>query len=299
MRDAQPEPRTGTVGPPLWTVPLAMLLCGLFAVAVGSVGALTGGWLGNAPKERALRITGNGLLQQRPDGPIVLCLGASGESRPAVCSSTVALTGVTWHQVPNPVDFNGTTEGWASLTGTWSNGVLQVSDVAPPRLVTPVPVQATPDQLCIEAGGSASPTKTHTAPDPALLTSIPGYQGDWVTDGGTPSGGDGTVSVHNVAVRGDVAQATRLIRQQYDGPLCVGTIPGATHAELTSAMAQLSASTVELGLLDVHTTLAGGESGLDLDVFVVTPEIKRSIDAMVGPEVAPWLTVRGQFQVID
>lgn len=299
MRTARPS-RRSDVGPPSWTVPLAMLLCGLFAVAVGTVGAMTGGWIGGPAKDRALRISGNALLQQRPDGPIVLCLGASGESRPAVCSSTVAVTGVSWSAVSNSATFDGTTEGWAMLTGMWSKGILAVEAVEAPRLATPTPVQSVPDQLCIDAGGTPATNGTpEVGPDPAVLESIPGFQGYWVTDGGTPSGGDGTEAVHNVAVQGDVDRAQQIIREHYNGPLCVGTIPGATRVELSNALTQLGRQFAELGLLSGKPSLVGGRAGLDLVVLVVTPEVERRIELAVGPDVAPWTTVRGQFHVVD
>ena len=97
MRSTDLDDRRSTADPPLWTIPLAMLLVGLLAVTVGVVGALASGRTGG---DRTVRITGTGLVQQRPDSPMVLCVGASGDSEPASCGTTVALTGVSWRDVP-------------------------------------------------------------------------------------------------------------------------------------------------------------------------------------------------------
>lgn len=299
MRSDSDDEQATTAGPPMWALPLAMLLVGLMAVAAGAVAALTGGWFGGFGGERTVRITGTGLLQQRPDGPIVLCVGAVGDAEPATCGTTVAVTGVSWNAVPEVATHAGTTEGWATLTGVWSDGVLHVDTVEEPRSRTVLPAETFPQQLCLDPGGSTSVTAPGARPDPALLEQLPGFQGYWVTDGGTPSGGDGTVLVHNVAVRGNVDQARQQIRQSFDGPLCVGTIPGMTQAEAQEAMAKLTPQFADLGLLSGHPSLSGGWAGLDLEVFVVTPDVQQEINDILGPEMARWTTVRGQFRVVD
>lgn len=298
MRSAHRHDRVTTVDRPLWAIPLSMLLTGLLAVTIGAVGAVTANRSGSAAADRAVRITGTGLLQQRPDGPIVLCAGTAGVTQPASCGTTISVTGVSWRDVPGAALHAGITEGWATLTGTWGDDILRVDTVEPAEAIALAPARRIPDQLCVEPGGTPPPDGHSSGPDPAMMESLPGYQGHWVTDGGTPSGGDGTVSVHNVAVRGNVPQAERLIRESFSGPLCVGTLPGATHAELTAAMARLTPQFAGLGLLSGTPSLAGGWAGLNLQVFVATPEVRAQIDDVLGPEVSRWTTVRGQFRVV-
>lgn len=242
------------------------------------------------------RIQGVGLLQQKPGQATVLCVGAIGASLPSACSMTIPVDGVDWATVPHASEHNGTKEASVQVTGRWDGTTLQVDGLARPGGDTTGPIVFGP--LCDNPSGTP-PTGTDVADQdaPAGVESLPGFQAMWVTDAGTVR------QVWHVAVTQDVAGAESRIRRSFAGPLCVGTIPGPTAAELEAAAQRVMGvrDDPNVRLLSLGPGLRPGAepvNGLDVRVFLATDEVRRVLENAVGPDVAPWLVIEGQFAVI-
>lgn len=246
-----------------------------------------------------VRVSGQGMLNQKGDGPLQLCVGPIGASHPATCGRTVEFTGLTWQQVPWADRIGDVTQTMVTVTGTWRDGVLAVDSVTKPVLPSPGPPTPDLSGLCDNPSGDrdADPYEL----DGAAFEALPGYQALWVTypkDG--PNAGR---TVYHLAVTHDTAGATVAVRRSFRGLLCVGTIPGPPLKALMSASEKLTRDADAAGqrplILTVSAGLADGRNGLVVTTVAATAQEVARVNELVGSDVAPWVTVVGEFRIID
>lgn len=248
-----------------------------------------------------VRITGEGRLHQDGDGPIRLCVGSASALMPPPepCGQSVPITGVDWQQVPGVERYGAVTQASVTITGTWGDGVLAVDSVTVPTPLEDVIPEWPP--LCDNPTGDRN-ADPYGSPDGVAMEALPGYQASWVTY--PKEGPNAGRVVYHLAVTRDTAAAAEVARRGYPGLLCVGTLPGPPLTVLTAAAEHLGAEVTRLnepGLV-LYGISAGalidGHVGLRVDTFVATAEKVARVKELVGPEVAPWVTVVGEFRII-
>ena len=248
-----------------------------------------------------VRISGEGWLTQQGDGPIQLCVGLSGAiPGPEPCGRTVPITEVSWQQVPGVHRYGSITQATVTITGIWGGGVLAVESVTAPQMVPGLPIPDLPP-LCDNPTGTPN-TDPYAQPDIAALQELPGYQLTWVT---YPKHGPNAGGVlHNVSFTRDHEPGAEVARRDYGGLVCVGTLPGPSLKVLMAATEKLTsdADRVNVPGLILYGVAAGsvidGRVGLQVDTFVATAEMVARITELVGPEIAPWVTVVGAFRIV-
>lgn len=234
------------------------------------------------------RVAAGATLLQVDGGPLVLCAGVVLSSLPPQCSGNVA-TGVSWDQIPWKE--RGMTTTWAGvdvvgmLSGTGMSSTLAVEQIGPTGtfVVTsdsPSPEFAPPTMTCLRSsdrgGGSLEANGLET---------VSGYQAAW-TDG----------TRFNVATLAEPALVENQVRALgYQGPLCVGTVPGPPHSELVAA--QQSVVTLD----GVWMTSISLNRSLHIEVGVVasTPAAMDQIQGLVrGASPTASVVVTPQFLTI-
>ncbi len=233
------------------------------------------------------------LVLQRQGGPVEVCVGPVVLTIPPQCDHTVRVAGLDWGALPWRQNQAGVT--WAedvAMWGAYTAGVFSVTSVsrggAAGEASSTLHAQ---DSLC------PAPSGDPTAPLPpnvdlnSLLASSPGFQGAWVTTAPSGSGTD----VLNIATRADRGALERLVRTYYAGPLCIGTVPGPSRADLTSAQATLQQARTELSLVSSAATVSSDGSILTVVVVVRTPEVEQRARSLVRADVASALRFRSVF----
>jgi hypothetical protein len=275
-------------------VPAAALLLALCAACGSGEPGAVGGSTGvaedappptvPAPDPDQLYESDGTVLEDSSHGP-ELCLGGVALSLPPQCGG-VPLANWDWDAVDGAQSGSGTTWGEFHVVGTYSDGVLTVTEVGP----------AEPDDL--GAGSGTVRSFTTSCPEPAggwsaaattmdleeafaagsaVAQARPDHVALWVDYAGDLTGEevdqamvDGTpvAKIMNVVVTGDVAETEAAIRKVWRGPLCVVQHEGRTQKELQAIRAEAETFVQEeLGL--EMTWSQEGDVGLAAEVGVV------------------------------
>jgi len=191
------------------------------------------------PRPITSRRVGVGMLLLQVDGkPMMLCRMAMSSDPPQCSGPTV--TGVDWSQIPWKERVLTTTFASVDvvgvLNGTALDSTMAVEQIGHPGtlLVTSdrPPDFSMPAMTCLRSSDRGGPPTLESG-----LESVSGYQGLWV---------DGQRIY--VATLADPLSVEKQVRALgYQGPLCVGTLPGPSHAELAAAQeAVMSVPGVEM-----------------------------------------------------
>lgn len=225
-------------------------------------------------------------ILQEPGGQPQLCLGGVAESYPPQCGGP-EVVGLDWADVPGREEASGVTWGEAFVVGTYDGERFTLTE--PPSAEPPAgwePPEAPPSdfpQLCDDPhrGGDEGfdpNSETGMAAQGelgAMLESLEGYVGSWVSDGS---------SFFNVLVTGDAEQAHAALREVWPGPLCVEQRDVATADDLQAAQEALHAGAAADLVL---SSGAGGTDGLlHVGVVLADPATVGTIHELVSP----WLT---------
>jgi hypothetical protein len=275
-------------------VPAAALLLALLCAACGSgepgaVGGSTGADddapppTAPAPGSDQLYEADGIVLEDESHGP-ELCLGGIALSLPPQCDG-VPLANWDWDAVDGAQSGSGTTWGEFHVVGTYTDGVLTVTEVGPPDPAAPGAfgtVRSFTTSCPEPAGGwpGAEIGVAHEeafAAGSAIAQSRPDHVALWVDYGGdlTPEevdqamvDGTPVAKIMNVVVTGDVAETEAAIRRAWKGPLCVVKHEGPTQRELHAVRAEAETFLQEeLGL--EMTWSQEGDLGLAAEVGVV------------------------------
>jgi hypothetical protein len=216
------------------------------------------------------RVARGALLLQVDGGPLVLCAGPVADVLPPQCSGNV-ITGVSWDQIPWKM--RGVTTTWAVvdvvgvLGGTGMSSPLAVEQIGPlgTFVVTsdsPAPDLTMPAMACLRSSDQGGFTFEAKG-----IETVSGYQAAWINARG-----------FNLATVADPATVEIEVRALgYQGPLCIGTLPGPAHSELVAAQQSV------VSLDGVWSTSIAVSDSVHLEVGVVasTPAVVDQIQALI------------------
>lgn len=217
------------------------------------------------------RVASGALLLQVDGGQLLLCVGPVAQSLPPRCTGHV-VSGVNWDQITWKERQATTT--WATvdvvavLSGTGFSSSIAVQQIGPfgTFVVTSdrqAPDPTLPSMTCLRSSDLGGITEGATGTE-----TVSGYQAAWVNARG-----------YNVATVANPATVEKQVRALgYRGPLCVGALPGPSHAELAAAQQAI----VTLDGVSGTSIDAGDPVHLEVEVVVSTPEVVAQIKALVA-----------------
>lgn len=217
----------------------------------------------SADGEGPLLTTGGAYTVIDRDGAVALCTSVL-QSYPPVCGGAVALSGWEWDAVPAAFETaSGVRWGEYVVTGRYDAevGSLAVASVGPPPKETPAdPAGPIVPSACQEPEGGWQVTDPDRATQQALgsasalAAELDGFGRVWVDRSMVPPAPVGAdplaeldwAAAHvdrqvlNVALRGDLAAAERILAEAWGGPLCVSATAH-TAAEIEAMQAAVMA----------------------------------------------------------
>ena len=219
---------------------------------------------------------GSGLVLERPDGGVILCLGTVLDSLPPQCVGHVSIANWDWEGVQGSETRSGTTWGWYRVTGTYDGSSFTVTS-------GPAPMDAgtTPSSPAIETP-CATPEGGWPVPEPGKTSRedleeatgaarrSPDFAGSWL---------DGEVL--NMAFTGDLEVHAAVVREYWGGALCIAQHIR-TLDELERIQSELASVDDELGIQILTSSIDVVHNRVDATLVVVDEQTQDLLDARFG-----------------
>ena len=206
--------------------------------------------------------------------PEAICV-AEDFAPPAPCSSSVAVTGLTWSSMPTRDTSGGMTWARALVKGTFDGKTFAVNSSLTegfalsmePNVPTPKPKTTSLLTCEVSVVGSGSALEGTLAFD--------GLEAYWF---------DTATRSVIVATSGDLGVAVTGVKAKWDGPACIGKLPASGPlADLVAATKRVQAAHID-GVISakVSTDSAGV---LQVDVVANVPGLRERIVVVAGEAI--------------
>jgi hypothetical protein len=230
------------------------------------------------------RYEANATVLDDGTGP-VLCLGGVAESSPPQCDG-IPLDDWSWDAVDGEQTASGVTWGEFHVIGTYDDTSFTVERAGQPEAVPPDDGDpfATPCPEPADGWTNSGPATTDKDLNAAMRVAegIPAFAGLWI-DSQEPVGfAEPGPVILNVAFTGDPESHEQVLRDAWDGPLCLISFEH-TYRELQRTQDDLSEGGAEdAGLELLSSSVNVMTNQVEIGVVVTTTEAERALDEAYG-----------------